>query len=888
SDVTTISKGGSNQYHGSLFENHQNSAFAARNTFSATVPKLIMNDFGASFGGPISVPKLYNGKNKTFFFMDYEALRLPFQQVLVESVPSVPLRKGDLSAYGVVRDLNGNPFPGNQIPASMINPISANILKYLFPLPNTGGVNSIVNNYVQNFPTPISSDQGDARVDENISARQSAFARFTYKLRQNQMLPCGACASTLNGTALGGALQTPQRSWSLAGAWNFLISPRVVNEFRAGWTGQHQVTSFGINGSSIENEVGLTPYITEGASFLQNVDTTPNVRIAGFQRTGGVGSNSQQTQTYQLLDNLTMTEGKHTFKFGGDYRYLTALYTSVFDNLWLGRYNFTNSVIGSTIGNPYAAFLLGVPSSQTIATVLYPDTNAWGQAYAFYAQDDWKVTSRLTLNYGLRWEYHPMFQDHYENVAAFLPGSYKGLDGSTVQGAVAVPNGSLKLVNPGFAGSIYPTPILTASQAGLPNSLRYSQKTDFAPRIGFAWRVTKDGKTVIRGGYGKFIDAPLGFLILSSWAVEASDVATFTNSISKGKAQYTFPYPFPSNLAQPGTQDFDLSYSLHYKDPYVQQWNFTFERDLGFQTGIRISYDGSHGSNLSVTTNPDQVLPNKIGFAAASASAPYPLWDSIVNVENSGFSNYQSLTISINKRVSHGLQFQFSYNHAKNLSNAGGWDPTSFVGEGGGQTSNYYSPGLDYGYVPFTRNHRVIANFLYETSSHSSSRYMNQLLGGWEIAGRMVFQTGPYLTVTAPGTDPSGTNFDNSYNGGDPRADIVPGVPLYASNKSIHNWVNPAAFALPPDNIGRFGDSPVGAVVGPGTQEVSVSIYRSFRYKERVNFRIGASAANVFNHPNYGIPNLSLGTATFGTISNLQNAEDTRPRAIQLGGRLTF
>ncbi|MBV8733036.1 MAG: carboxypeptidase regulatory-like domain-containing protein, partial [Acidobacteriia bacterium] len=137
SDVTTISKGGSNQYHGSLFENHQNSAFAARNTFSATVPKLIMNDFGASFGGPISVPKLYNGKNKTFFFMDYEALRLPFQQVLVESVPSVPLRNGDLSVYGVVRDLNGNPFPGNQIPASMINPISANILKYLFPLPNT-------------------------------------------------------------------------------------------------------------------------------------------------------------------------------------------------------------------------------------------------------------------------------------------------------------------------------------------------------------------------------------------------------------------------------------------------------------------------------------------------------------------------------------------------------------------------------------------------------------------------------------------------------------------------------------------------------------------------------------------------------------------------------
>ena len=372
-----------------------------------------------------------------------------------------------------------------------------------------------------------------------------------------------------------------------------------------------------------------------------------------------------------------------------------------------------------------------------------------------------------------------MFQDHNGNVAAFLPGYYQGLDGSVVHGGVAVPNGSLNLVNPGFSGSIYPTPIFDASQAGIPDSLRYSQKTDFAPRIGFAWRVTGDGKTVIRGGYGKFIDSPLGFLILSSWAVEASDVATFTNSISGGKAQYTFPYPFPSNLAQPGTQDFDLSYNLHYKDPYVQQWNFTFERDLGFQTGLRLSYDGSHGTDLSVTTNPTRFRRTQLGLPTASASAPYPLWDSIVNVENSGRSNYESFTATVNKRMSKGLQFEFSYNHAKNLSNAGGWDPTSFVGEGGGQTSDYYNPGLDYGHVPFTRNNRVIANFLYQTSSHTGNKFLDQLAGGWEIAGRMLFQSGPYLTVTAPGTDPSGTNFDNSYDGGDPRADIVSGAPMY-------------------------------------------------------------------------------------------------------------
>src|SRR5262249_37946317 len=152
-----------------------------------------------------------------------------------------------------------------------------------------------------------------------------------------------------------------------------------------------------------------------------------------------------------FLDNLTWTHGTHTAKFGGDFRYLTALYTSVFDALWLGRYNFTNSSATRIIGNAYGAFLQGVPASATLATALNPDTQAYGNAYAFYAQDDWKVTPRLTINYGLRWEYHPMFQDHLGNVAAFLPDYYSVVNGTTVHGAVAVPNGSLGLVNPAFA-----------------------------------------------------------------------------------------------------------------------------------------------------------------------------------------------------------------------------------------------------------------------------------------------------------------------------------------------------------------------------------------------------------------------------------------------------
>ena len=330
----------------------------------------------------------------------------------------------------------------------------------------------------------------------------------------------------------------------------------------------------------------------------------------------------------------------------------------------------------------------------------------------------------------------------------------------------------LKLVNPAFAQSIAPTPILTATQAGIPQSLRYSAKTDFAPRIGFAYRATADGKTVVRGGYGRFIEAQLGNLLLSSWAVEASDVAQFTNTITNGKAALNFPYPFPSNLAQPGTQVFDLSNVLHYKDPYVQQWNITLERDLGFQMGIRLSYDASHGSNLGLTDNPDEVRPNTVGFATATKTAPFPLLNSIIEERNGGVSNYQSFTVAVTKRMSRGLQFQSSYNFAKNLSDIGGYAPTSFAGSGGGQITDNLNPTLDYGNVAFTRRHRFQTTFLYESPfSHTGNRFVNQLAGGWELGGVLLFQTGPFLTVLANGADPSGTNFINLTGTG--RADIT-------------------------------------------------------------------------------------------------------------------
>jgi hypothetical protein len=881
-DIATISKGGTNSFHGGAFENLQNSAMNAANTFTHTVPALKMNDFGIYLGGPVSIPRLYNGHNKTFFFGSYEALRLPRQQIQIENVPSLAMRSGDLSALG-----------GPVLAPSQISPLSKGILQYLYPLPNFGAPGATTNNYAAYFADPINSSQGDVRFDENISARQQAFVHMTYKNRRLQRAPFAAPPSS--PSALLGAFSQPEIDYAVSAGYTFIISPTVVNDLRAGVAGNHYATTFGIQASAIASELGLTGYSVPPG------DDVPNVVLAGYQGTGGTASSLGSNRTVQFLDTLSWTKGKHTLKLGGDYRYLNGLYTNVFASRRLGRFNFNGSVSSQLLTNgvvtpyePYEAFLLGVPDSMSIATVIQPDTHAYASHYAGFVQDDWKVSSRLTLNFGLRYEYHPMLQDHLDNVTNFLPDYVSVQNGQVIHGAVVIPNQqSFSLLNPAFAQSIAPTPILTAAQAGVPSSLRYSQKTDFAPRFGFAFKPFAGGRTVIRGGYGRFIEALMGSMVDDAWGVHTSDVANFTNSIAGGKPTYTFPYPYPSNLAQPGSQAFYQAFDArNYRDPYVEEWDFTVEQDLGKGIGVRVSYDGNHGSYLGVVTNANELPPNTIGFAAAGPSAPFPLWDYIAYQRSIAESNYNALTAAVQKRFSRGLQFQASYIFTKNLADNAGYDPVYFTGEAGGTISNQFHPGLDYGNVSFSHRHRFLATFLYELPvgrgkllAPNANKVLDRVLGGWEVGGVIVAETGPYMTILA-GNDPSGTGFPELV--GDGRADAVAGISPY-TGQSLNQWINPAAFATPPNNIGRFGNSLVGAVTGPATQAVSLSLFKSVSFTERLRMQVGASAANVFNHPNYDVPgNLTVGTSGFAQIGNLQSAEGAGPRSIQLTGRIQF
>jgi hypothetical protein len=318
----------------------------------------------------------------------------------------------------------------------------------------------------------------------------------------------------------------------------------------------------------------------------------------------------------------------------------------------------------------------------------------------------------------------------------------------------------------------------------------------------------------------------------------------------------------------------------------------TLERDLGKGVGMRLSYDGSHGSDLNVQENLNQVPANTIGFAAAKSSAPYPVFAKIGIESQGGRSNYGAFTASASKRAAN-LQFQGSYTFTRNLSNAQSYNPTAFASEAGGLVTDPHNLNLDYGNVAFSRRNRFLATFLYQFPLGKKGRFLknanafvDHLVGGWELAGVLLFQSGPFMQVTVPGADPSGTNFANLIGNG--RADIVAGVPLYPATQTWSNWINKAAFAVPQNNIGRFGDAPVGDLIGPGTQSVSMSLMKAITISERVRFQVGAQVGNLFNHSNYAPPNTTFNTAAFGTLSGLQAAEGAGPRQIQLTARLSF
>jgi len=918
-DITTVSKAGTNHYHGGVFENHENTFLNSNDPFALSKPKIIMNDFGGTLGGPVRISHVYSGEDRAFFFISYEGLRLPRQTPMLLSVPSAEMRNGNIGSY--LEQTYCEPDPKTKCPTGYtvnrpdgsaltnsltnaivpVNATSAKLLKYLMPAPNYGDPNSYTNNYQNNFSSPISANQGDVRLDETISSQQSMFARFSYKNRQVTTAPSAACTYSYcaeAGSPLQGGYNTPEIDEGLTFAHNYIFSASLMNEFRGGFNAQHTSETQSYSTNSLLSQTGLSVPQTD-TSWAE----APQVLINGFMSTGAGNPGMQRGQIIQVLDNLTWTHSNHSFKFGADFKRLTDHDDNVYGNYRSGWYVFNGSSdVGSAIGDPYAAFLQGFPDYTEVSSTNKPTMDGLGYAYAFYGQDDWKITPNLTLNLGLRYELHPPLKETNYNTAVFQPDYTGSVSGQAVHGAVVVPNTqALSFASQDFVNAIAPTPILTAAQAGIPESLRYTDKTGLGPRLGFAWRPYGNDKTVVRGGWGRFIETPLGFSLVSGWAVHASYLATYNQDYVSGSTTPLLSFAKPFNTlagSGAGTANFDYAFPIHYKNPSAQQWNLTVEQDFGHSIGMRLSYTGSHGENLDAMEDLNQVPANTSGYGVAGGQRPYPSWAVIQSVTNAAVSNYNSGTAEISRHSGKGLTFDASYTWTRDLSNAGGATPNAFAVAGGNFLTDRFHPRLDYGNVIYDRKHRFLATYLYDLPFGRGQQWLNsgaltnQLAGGWQLAGVTILQSGPFLTPYEQTVDPANTNILTTV--GQARPDQLRNVSLYAPQRTTAQWLNPKAFPyLDLQNssgigIGRFGNAPVGGVVGPGTANFSLSMMKNILLTEQTRFQIGLEAANVFNHRNYEPPNMQVDSGGFGSTTALQSAEGAGPRSMELSGRITF
>ncbi len=875
-DVTTTSKSGSNAYHGSVFWYHQNGVMDARDTFSTrSAPFKISNDFGGSFGGPVI-------HNKTFFFGTYEGLRYRAQNQINITVPPDSFRTGNLASVSAqIRDpLNNNqPFAGNVIPADRINPVSAKILATLYPRQTQPGDSISSPNYRVQGAAGNRNDQFDIRGDQVFNEKQNVFARVSYK-----------DITRLSPTSLTtlGDDRLPETDLTLVFAHNYVMRPTLVNEFRTGYSNRDRSVDFGPNGQSFDGPALVKQLGINGLRpDPPKVASVPDVGITGFQGTGKSRGFTQNSKTLQFTDNITWSKGRHAFKFGADIRYLrTTDNISFFSGDDLGEYRFQ----GRYSGNAFADFLLGIPQRTRLANTS-PDIDSYTYHQGYFAQDDFKVTSRLTLNYGVRYEYHPPFWDRTLQLANFdrdFPG-----------GRVIVPNDqSLALTAAPFRASIGSTPIITAKEAGIPETLRFADKNNFAPRIGFAWRPFGN-KTVIRGGYGIYTVTILGSVLYSLTGIHTSDTRTFDNDIVNGRPLLQFPNPFGTGLGTVptvGTADFRRGNGFHAPDPYAEQWNFTIERDLGWSTGMRVSYAGSHSLKLFSSPDLNQVRPNTVGYSVAKLSRPYPNWNIVYSRDTGTSAKYDALTTEVYHRFSKGLFFQSSWTWAKNLSNANGSDGTNFASENGSVPTDRFNLGLDYGNLSGTRRHRWLSLFSYDVPygrggrnlGSGAERIAKLVGGGWQLSSILLFQTGGFFTPTTGGaTDPSGTNVDSRANDR-PDATGTSYGNLPDDQRTLRRWWDSTAFVRPPSNIGRFGLIGPGQLIGPGTQVVSAKIQKRFYIAEGKYFQLEGSAMNLLNHPNYAAPGRNISSSSFGVISSTQGAEGAGARTLQAGLRFAF
>jgi hypothetical protein len=899
-DVTTISKSGTNEYHATAFWFHQNRALDSKSFGSLTKPQKIGNDFGGSGGGPVRIPWLYNGRDKTFFFGTFEGFRFPRGQTVQNTVPTQAMRNGDFSAEGVVvKDpLTGLPFPGNRIPDNRISPIAKSILT-LYPLPNNGPTDKLrVANFIRNSSSSLNSDQYDIRIDHYLTQKQSIFGRWTWK---------DVAVDSPNILNLPSNTNF-DRYKILVVSHNYTITPSLLNEARFGLTLNDSGTAFPFDGRDFTNKLGFQGI---GPDFPFN--GLPDVSFSGdiSNLNRDRGDSAAQSRTFQFNDNLTWTRGRHTMKYGFDVRWIRAVTALGF----IGADNYGNSEFSGTFsGSDFADFLLGIPSRTSFA-IIQQDNDGRTTHYHFFGQDSFRASQKLTLEFGLRYEYHAAYTDASGNIGNFDPSAPRS-------GQVVYPTGKQNLLAPGFlktfnacpgpaANGAPCTPVLSAEEAGLPEGLRRVPKLRFLPRFGFAYRPFSDDRTVVRGGIGAYNGTLLGNIFFSLTGTLQSDVREFTNINAQGNPIFQWPQIQTGGSGitsgDLGTASFRTANDIDYKDPYSVQWNLSIDRYIGFGVGVRVSYIGMKTTQLAWAPDLNQMTSStQFAINRPLSDRPFPNWGIIFTRTAGATAYYNAMQIEVNRRFSNGLTFNSTYTLAKNLNDNGGPNSTGFTGEtGGGRAADLYNRQAEYGNDYATRRHRSISTVVYDLPVGRGRKFANSInpaanavIGGWQLSAIFLAQTGPYMTpfLNSNTVDPSGSGSGLSRTQHPDR--IGDGN---ISNPTWFRWFNTNAFVCPGGTchigidpvhdaapIGRFGTAGVGIIRGPGTINLSLGVTKAFYLTERVKLEAGASFTNVTNHTNYADPNMNVTSAGFGRITSARPSELGGSRTGQVSMRLSF
>jgi outer membrane receptor protein involved in Fe transport len=873
--VSVSTKSGTNAFHGTAFEYMRDDAFDARNFFvrKAVVngnlvvdpkPPLNRNQYGAAVGGPII-------KSRTFFFADYAGLQEKRGQVFVNTVPTARTRIGDFSDF---RNTSGNliliydplttrlnpnfnsslpvsatnpqflrdQYPGNIIPADRINGVGRNVAS-IYPMPNGAGN---FNNYTSTVNRETTDNVYSARVDHRFSGNDSFFARFNYgkfslDAPQGQAAcclptPAEAAARFDLGPFVAGIQNTRLTTHGAAFNYSKVVSPRIVNEFRAGYARTFPSTfqsDYGINAAA---SLGIN-----GINVSQITTGLPNINVPDMTGISGgpafLPVNPKQFH-WQLEDTVVWLQGRHSLKFG--YR-LVDRYASPFTHtdtrgsINFGR-NYTNNPVNNAGGSGLASLLTGYINSAARGFLLEPYTLRT-QEHGLFIQDDFKVSSRFTINAGLRYE---IFRAETEE------------DNKIVNFDLV----NLRLIYADEDGA----------SASVNKQTRYG---NFAPRLGLTYDLFGDSSTILRTGFAitYFPEQPSASnMIGQSVPYTISQNVSFATNPTDFSTVRTIADPFPpiQQVKPRTTAELQaanprvLGHSFANETPYAEQWHLGIDRRLFTSMALELTYVGSAGKHLIFCYNPNEVQPGIGSQESRRLLQPINRVSTIVQCDPRNRSTYHSGQLKVTQRFSNGLQFLGSYTYGKALDYGGS------AASGGGAVGNPQTvTNLEAGHGPsgFDVRHRAVISWVYELPFGEGHRWlsnggvMGAIAGGWQLAGIATMTTGrPFTVLLQTGVNNGAPSWPNRIGSG--RLD----------NPTVDLWYNPADFAAPPANT--YGDTGRGILYGPGHINFDTSLSKKFTIVNQTNVEFRWDAFNLFNHPGFGFPNQNFDSPTAGQITS--------------------